>query len=60
MLAHHLEWHLRARLAPMLYDDHDRAAAEALRASPVPKAPRAIKPLVCASPALTGWERKNK
>ena len=28
------------RLAPMLYDDHDRAAAEALRPSPVAKAPR--------------------
>jgi hypothetical protein len=40
MLAYHLEWHLRARLAPMLYDDHDRAAAQALRASPVAKAPR--------------------
>jgi len=40
MLAYYLEWHLRARLAPMLYDDHDRAAAEALRPSPVAKAPR--------------------
>ncbi len=40
MLAYYLEWHLRNRLAPMLYDDHDRAAAEALRTSPVAKAPR--------------------
>jgi hypothetical protein len=40
MLAYYLEWHLRARLAPMLYDDHDRAAAEAARTSPVAKAPR--------------------
>jgi hypothetical protein len=40
MLVYYLEWHLRARLAPMLYDDHDRAAAQALRASPVAKAPR--------------------
>jgi hypothetical protein len=40
MLAYYLEWHLRNRLAPLLYDDHDRAAAEALRASPVAKAPR--------------------
>jgi Transposase DDE domain len=40
MLAYHVEWHLRARLAPMLYDDHDRAAAEALRPSPVAKARR--------------------
>jgi hypothetical protein len=40
MLAYYLEWHLRNRLAPMLYDDHERAAAEALRTSPVAKAPR--------------------
>ena len=40
MLAYYVEWHLRARLAPMLYDDHDRAAALAQRPSPVAKAPR--------------------
>ncbi len=40
MLAYYVEWHLRARLAPMLYDDHDRAAAQAQRTSPVAKAPR--------------------
>jgi hypothetical protein len=28
MLAYHLEWHLRQRLKPILYDDHDKAAAE--------------------------------
>ena len=38
LLAYHLEWHLRQALAPMLFDDHDRAAAEARRASPVAKA----------------------
>jgi hypothetical protein len=38
MLAYHLEWHMRQALAPMLFDDHDRAAGEALRASPVAKA----------------------
>jgi len=38
MLAYHLEWHMRQALAPMLFDDHDRAAAEALRTSPVAKA----------------------
>jgi transposase len=45
MLAYYLEWSLRARLAPMLYDDDDKEAAEALRASPVAKAqrsPRAV------------------
>jgi hypothetical protein len=38
MLAYHLEWHMRQALAPILFDDHDRAAGEALRASPVVKA----------------------
>ena len=28
MLAYYLEWHLRQRLAPLLFDDHDVAAAE--------------------------------
>ena len=31
MLAYYLEWHMRQALAPMLFDDHDRAAGEALR-----------------------------
>jgi hypothetical protein len=38
MLAYYLEWHMRKPLAPMLFDDHDRATAEALRTSPVAKA----------------------
>ena len=38
MLAYHLEWHMRQALAPMLFDDHDRAAGEASRPSPVAKA----------------------
>jgi hypothetical protein len=38
MLAYYLEWHMRQALAPILFDDHDRAAAEALRLSPVAKA----------------------
>ena len=40
MLAYYLEWSLRARLAPILYDDDDKDAAEALRSSPVAKAER--------------------
>jgi hypothetical protein len=27
MLAYHVEWHMRERLKPILYDDHDKAAA---------------------------------
>jgi hypothetical protein len=40
MLAYYLEWHMRQRLAPMLYDDTDKDAAEALRASVVAQAQR--------------------
>jgi hypothetical protein len=40
MLAYYLEWHMRQRLAPMLYDDTDKDAAEAQRASVVAKAER--------------------
>jgi len=35
MLAYHVVWHLRQALAPLLFDDHDRAGAAADRASPV-------------------------
>jgi DDE family transposase len=38
MLAYYLEWHMRQPLAPMLFDDHERAAAAAQRPSPVAKA----------------------
>lgn len=37
MLAYYLEWHMRQRLKPILFDDHDKAAA---RASIVAKAKR--------------------
>jgi Transposase DDE domain len=40
MLAYYLEWHMRQLLAPMLYDDTDKDAAEAQRASVVAKAER--------------------
>ena len=35
MLAYYVEWHMRRSLAPMLFDDADPAAGEALRASVV-------------------------
>jgi transposase len=38
MLAYYLEWHMRKALAPILFDDHNHAAAEASRTSPVAKA----------------------
>ena len=40
MLAYYVEWHMRDRLAPVLFDDEDPAAGEALRASPVAPAQR--------------------
>jgi len=52
MLAYYLEWHMRQALAPMLFDDHDRAAGEALRSSPVAKAE--------PSPAATRKARKKQ
>ena len=38
MLAHHVEWHMRRRLAPILFEDDDREGARAQRSSPVAKA----------------------
>jgi transposase len=40
MLAYYLEWHMRQCLAPMLFDDTDKDAAEALRSSVVAQAQR--------------------
>src|SRR6202049_2104538 len=40
MLAYHVEHHMRAMLAPMLYDETDHEAAAAMRASIVAKAER--------------------
>ncbi len=40
MLAYYLEWHMRQRLAPMLFDDTDKDEAEALRRSVVAQAQR--------------------
>jgi transposase len=40
MLAYYLEWHMRQKLAPMLFDDTDKEEAEAQRSSVVAQAPR--------------------
>jgi hypothetical protein len=40
MLAYYLEWHMRRLLKPILFDDHNKGAAEAARASIVAKAER--------------------
>jgi transposase len=40
MLAYYLEWHMRQKLAPMLFDDTEREEAEAQRSSVVAQAQR--------------------
>ena len=40
MLAYYVEWHMRQALAPLLFDDHDRATAQAQRRSIVAPARR--------------------
>src|SRR6202035_5639238 len=40
MLAYYLEWHMRQALAPILFDDHDKAEADSARTSIVAKARR--------------------
>src|SRR3990172_3464180 len=40
VLSYYVDWHMRQALAPMLFDDEDKDAALASRASPVAKAPR--------------------
>jgi hypothetical protein len=49
-LAYYVEWHMRQRLAPLLFDDDDKAAAQASRSSVVAPAQRSPKAL---SKALT-------
>jgi transposase len=40
MLAYYVEWNMRGKLAPLLFDDHDKAAAQARRNSVVKPAQR--------------------
>ena len=43
MLAYYVEWHMRQAVAPILFDDEDPAAGEAMRSSPVGPAKRSPK-----------------
>jgi len=43
MLAYYVEWHLRGALSELLFDDHEREAAEATRESIVSPAPRSAE-----------------
>ena len=40
MLAYYVEWHMRSKLAPVLFDDHDPEAGERQRPSVVQPAQR--------------------
>ena len=48
MLAYYVEWHMRQALAPILFDDDDKASAEAQRESVVQPAQRSVKALMKA------------
>ena len=49
MLSHYLSWHLQARLAPLLFTDDDKPAAQATRPSPVAPAARSRRALAKAA-----------
>jgi DDE family transposase len=53
MLAYYVEWHMRAALAPILFDDHDQANATVARTSVVAPAQRSPKARHKAAHKLT-------
>jgi hypothetical protein len=54
MLSYYITWHMHARLAPLLFTDDDKAAAEATRPSPVAPAARSPRALAKAAAKRTG------
>ena len=56
MLSYYTTWHMQARLAPVLFTDHDKPAAQAARSSPVAPAARSPKALAKAAAKRTGDE----
>jgi hypothetical protein len=53
MLAYYVEWHMRAALAPLLFDDDDKASASSYRATVVAPAQRSQKAQKKAAHKLT-------
>jgi Transposase DDE domain len=49
MISYYITWHMQARLAPVLFTDDDKAAAQAARQSPVAPAARSPKALAKAA-----------
>jgi len=56
MLSYYITWHMQARLAPVLFTDDDKPAAQAARQSPVAPAARSPKALAKAAAKRTGDE----
>ncbi len=54
MISYYLTWHMQARLAPVLFTDDDKPAAQAARQSPVAPAARSPKALAKAAAKRTG------
>ena len=54
MLSYYITWHMQARLAPVLFTDDDKPAAQAARSSPVAPAARSPKALAKAAAKRTG------
>jgi hypothetical protein len=53
MLSYYISWHMQARLAPLLFIDGDKPAAQAARQSPVAPAARSPKALAKATAKRT-------
>ena len=49
MLSYYISWHMQARLAPILFTDDDKPAAQAARTSPVAPAARSPRALAKAA-----------
>jgi hypothetical protein len=53
MLSYYLSWHMQGRLAPLLFTDDDKPAAQAARTSPVAPAARSPRALAKAAAKQT-------
>jgi len=53
MLSYYITWHMQARLAPLLFTDDDKPAAQAARPSPVAPAARSPRALAKAATKQT-------
>jgi hypothetical protein len=53
MLSYYITWHMQARLAPLLFTDDDKPAAQAARTSPVAPAARSSRALAKAAAKRT-------